>query len=58
MKRVFLLFFVFFTLLTTQAQSKFVYEALQSAGPVPADFAYYLDKGDATVFIEFLAKFA
>ena len=45
MKRVFLLFFVFFTLLTTQAQSKFVYEALQSAGPVPADFAYYLDKG-------------
>ena len=45
MKRVFLLFFVFFTLLTTRAQSKFVYEALQSAGPVPADFAYYLDKG-------------
>mgnify|MGYP006375632353 FL=1 len=45
MKRVFLLFFVFFTLLTTQAQSKFVYESLQSAGPVPADFAYYLDKG-------------
>lgn len=39
------MFFVFFTLLTTQAQSKFVYEALQSAGPVPADFAYYLDKG-------------
>lgn len=45
MKRVFLLFIVFFTLLTTRAQSKFVYEALQSAGPVPADFAYYLDKG-------------
>lgn len=39
------MFFVFFTLLTTRAQSKFVYEALQSAGPVPADFAYYLDKG-------------
>lgn len=44
MKRI-LLFWVLFALSTTQAQSVFNYEPLQSVGPIPADFTYYVDKG-------------
>ena len=45
MKRILLLFWVLFALSTTQAQSVFNYEPLQSVGPIPADFTYYVDKG-------------